>query len=76
MRQVFGYATHGLLDACTSYGTVLFWPFSNERLTWNNISIVDPLLTIPALILLLWLQKQIGGDLVFLQLGGLSLIWL
>ena len=21
-----GYATHGLLDACTSYGTQLFWP--------------------------------------------------
>jgi inner membrane protein len=41
-----------LLDACTSYGTLLFWPFSNERITWNNISIVDPLLTIPVLILL------------------------
>ena len=46
-----GYATHGLLDACTSYGTLLFWPFSNERITWNTISIVDPLFTIPALIL-------------------------
>jgi inner membrane protein len=46
-----GYATHGLLDACTSYGTLLFWPFSNERVTWNNISIVDPLFTIPILIL-------------------------
>ena len=22
------YSTHGLLDACTSYGTLLFWPFS------------------------------------------------
>jgi inner membrane protein len=40
-----------LLDACTSYGTQLFWPFSNERVTWNNISIVDPLFTIPILIL-------------------------
>jgi inner membrane protein len=47
-----GYATHGLLDACTSYGTLLFWPFSNERITWNNISIVDPLLTVPAIILI------------------------
>ena len=47
-----GYATHGLLDACTSYGTLLFWPFSNERVTWNNISIVDPLFTIPILILI------------------------
>ena len=24
---LMGYATHGLLDACTSYGTQLFWPF-------------------------------------------------
>ena len=46
-----GYATHGLLDACTSYGTQLFWPFSNERVTWNNISIVDPIFTIPVIIL-------------------------
>jgi inner membrane protein len=52
VASFLGYATHGLLDACTSYGTLLFWPFSNERITWNNISIVDPLLTIPVLILL------------------------
>ena len=50
LASLLGYATHGLLDACTSYGTLLFWPFSNERVTWNNISIVDPLFTIPALI--------------------------
>ncbi|MBK47327.1 MAG: metal-dependent hydrolase [Gammaproteobacteria bacterium] len=49
--SLLGYATHGLLDACTSYGTQLFWPFSNERVSWNNISIVDPLFTIPVLIL-------------------------
>ena len=47
-----GYATHGLLDACTSYGTQLFWPFSNERVTWNNISIVDPVFTVPIVILI------------------------
>jgi inner membrane protein len=28
-----------------------FGPFSYERITWNNISIVDPLFTIPALVL-------------------------
>ncbi len=50
--SLLGYATHGLLDACTSYGTQLFWPFSNERVTWNNISIVDPLFTIPIIILI------------------------
>ena len=50
LASFLGYATHGLLDACTSYGTQLFWPFSNERVTWNNISIVDPLFTVPILI--------------------------
>lgn len=45
-----GFATHGLLDACTSYGTQLFWPFSNQRVSWSLVSIVDPLFTIPVLI--------------------------
>ena len=49
--STIGYATHGLLDACTSYGTLLFWPFSYERISWNNISIIDPLFTIPVIIL-------------------------
>ena len=44
-----GYATHGLLDACTSYGTQLLWPFSDVRISWNNISVIDPLLTIPVI---------------------------
>lgn len=44
-----GYATHGLLDACTSYGTQLFWPFSTERFAWNIVSIIDPLFTLPVL---------------------------
>ena len=48
-----GYATHGLLDACTSYGTQLLWPFSDLRVAWNNISIIDPLFTIPILLLLI-----------------------
>lgn len=45
-----GYATHGLLDACTSYGTQLFWPFSSVRIAWHNISIIDPLFTVPILL--------------------------
>ncbi len=43
---VAGYATHGLLDACTTYGTQLYWPFSTTRAAWNYISIVDPIFTI------------------------------
>ena len=48
-----GYATHGLLDACTSYGTQLFWPFSSVRIAWHNISIIDPLFTLPILLCVL-----------------------
>lgn len=47
-----GLATHGLLDAFTSYGTRLFWPVSNVRITWSYISIIDPLFTFPLVIFL------------------------
>lgn len=42
-----GYASHGLLDACTSYGTQLLWPFSDARIAWSNISVFDPAFTLP-----------------------------
>jgi len=51
LAAFIGYATHGLLDACTSYGTQLLWPFSNVRIAWNNVSVVDPLFTIPLIAL-------------------------
>jgi len=48
-----GYATSGLLDACTSYGTYLYWPISDERVAWNNMPIIDPFYTGLLLILLI-----------------------
>ncbi len=51
--SLLGYSTHGLLDACTSYGTQLYWPFSDTRIAWNIVSIVDPLFTLPVGILVL-----------------------
>jgi inner membrane protein len=56
-----GYGTHGLIDSCTSYGTLLFWPFSDMRIAWNNISIIDPLFTLPliSLIVLATIKKKI-----------------
>ena len=50
LLSFLGYATHGLLDACTSYGTQLLWPFSDERISWNYISVVDPFLSIPVIL--------------------------
>ena len=52
--SLLGFATHGLLDACTSYGTQLLWPFSDERISWNYISVVDPFLTIPVILAIIF----------------------
>lgn len=41
--------THPLLDSFTPYGTQLFLPFSDYRVAFNNISVVDVLYTIPFL---------------------------
>ena len=48
-----GFATHGLLDGCTSYGTQLLWPITNHRFSWDIISVIDPLFTLPLLLLIL-----------------------
>ena len=53
LYSLLGYATHGLLDACTSYGTQLLWPFSDIRIAWDIISIIDPLFTVPVMILVI-----------------------
>ena len=42
---IAGCATHGVLDAATTWGTRVLWPLSDARLAWNWISIVDPLFT-------------------------------
>ena len=57
LAALAAYATHGLLDACTSYGTMLFWPFSDVRIAWDLIAIIDPAFTLPLLlgiIIALW----------------------
>ncbi len=45
-------ASHGLLDAFTTYGTQLLWPFTDTRVAWNAISIIDPLFTLPLFLLI------------------------
>jgi inner membrane protein len=42
--------THPILDSFTPYGTQLFLPFSNYRVAFNTISVVDLIYTFPFLI--------------------------
>jgi len=50
---LLGYATSGLLDACTSYGTHLLWPFSDARIAWSIIAIIDPVFSLVLLVALI-----------------------
>lgn len=56
---------HMLLDACTSYGTMIFWPFSVRREAWDCVAIIDPIFTlIPAIVLFIcWrVRRKNGGE--------------
>ena len=46
----WGMFTHPLLDAFTTWGTQLFWPL-DISLAFNSVFVVDPLYTLPFLIL-------------------------
>ncbi|WP_053002440.1 metal-dependent hydrolase [Kordia jejudonensis] len=53
--------THMLLDAFTAYGTQLLLPFSDRRIGFDSINVVDPLYTIPMIIGLIascWLYRS------------------
>ncbi|MBO6586653.1 MAG: metal-dependent hydrolase [Gracilimonas sp.] len=46
-----GYATAGITDVFTSYGVLLFWPFSDTRVSLDIISVFDPLFTFGVILL-------------------------
>lgn len=41
------FFTHVLIDVFTVYGTMVFAPFSDARIGFNNLFIIDPLFTLP-----------------------------
>ena len=56
---LLGYFVHPLLDACTSYGTHLWLPFSREPAAWNLVAVFDPTFTLLlAVPLYLFLRRQ------------------
>lgn len=74
---LLGYATHALLDACTTYGTQLLWPISSQRFAWNNVSIIDPALTLPLVALIItsaWRQQRAYAQLAMIWVVGYLLL--
>src|SRR5690606_3185135 len=66
---LLGYGSHGLLDACTSYGTQLLWPFSSVRIAWNVVSVFDPLFTVPVLALVVLAARSARPRYAYAALG-------
>lgn len=50
--------THPLLDVFTTYGTQFFWPLTDWRVALDGASIVDPIYTLPLVIVLLFALRK------------------
>ena len=72
--------THPILDCFTPYGTQLFTPFSNYRVAFNNIAVVDPIYTLPFLIcmiVLMFFNRRNIKRKLWLKLGlGISSVYM
>lgn len=53
----WAFITHPILDAHTTWGTQLFWPF-DLRLAFKTIFVIDPLYTLPFLGFLILAMRQ------------------
>lgn len=53
----WAFVTHPILDAHTTWGTQLFWPF-DLRLAFKTIFVIDPLYTLPFLVFLILAIRQ------------------
>ena len=77
---VWVFLTHILLDCCTTYGTQVFYPFSDVRVAFKSIFIVDPLYTVPfsmCVVTCMFLTRQSHRRRVINYIGlGLSTCYL
>lgn len=75
-----GYLLAPLLDACTSYGTHLLWPFSERPVAWNIVSVVDPVITagivVPLLLAIRRRQRVFATVAVGIAVAGLGTGWI
>ncbi len=71
-----GYLLAPLLDACTSYGTHLLWPFSTQPIAWSIIAVIDPLFSlavfVPLLLALVKIRPGFARMAILLAAIGLA----
>tara|TARA_R100000935_G_scaffold47770_1_gene71962 strand:- start:464 stop:1465 length:1002 start_codon:yes stop_codon:yes gene_type:complete len=69
----WGFITHPLLDAHTTWGTQLFWPL-DLRLAYKNIFVIDPLYTLPFLVFVILAMRSKPGSIKRKKYNNLGLI--
>lgn len=78
------FVTHVLLDACTVYGTQIFWPFvESSPQSWSTVFVIDPLYTLSLIVGLVlaqvWRRAAAGRarwtNVVALGLSTAYLVW-
>ena len=65
-----GALTHLLCDGCTSYGTMLLWPFTQARYAWDCLPIIDLAATLPLLTLAILAWRRHSS-----RLAAYGLLW-
>lgn len=70
---VLALFTHPLLDIFTTYGTVLFWPFSDARIALNGIAITDPVYSLILIFALLVGSRYRVRPIIAMRVGAFAL---
>jgi inner membrane protein len=63
-QRLFWWAliTHPILDCFTTYGTQILLPFTDKRVSFDNIAVADPLYTLPLIFGLLLAIRRPAND--------------
>jgi inner membrane protein len=67
--------THPILDCFTNWGTQIWQPFSDYRVQWNTVSVVDPIYTLPFALCLIVAAYFMRSSRTRLVLTWIGIVW-
>jgi inner membrane protein len=67
--------THPILDCFTHFGTQVWQPFSDYRVQWSTVSVVDPLYTIPFAVCIFLASRFDRAASIRLYLTWAGILW-